>query len=279
MRYERYRDTVGFAAETLEILLEDEVQNNLPISFAMDESADAKDWFLASVKDEDGGIALTAVWTGLPYRIVMYETRNAANDAAVQLLSNELKSLGLPLPGVMAEQSLARRFAEAYAGAGGFQHQMSINIMRLDKVADFPRAPGHSRLLREEDLYFIPYWERIFQEECHIEVFDIPGNVKRVIDHLGKDIHYIWEDGCPVSQNYNERCTPNGAAISGVYTPPQYRGKGYASSVVADLSQTLLDRGYKFCYLFADASNPVSCGIYRNIGYYDYCCYDGFAFN
>ena len=55
--------------------------------------------------------------------------------------------------------------------------------------------------------------------------------------------------------------------------------QGYASSVVAELSQALLNRGNKFCCLFADAENPISCGIYRKIGYYDLCVVDVIKFD
>jgi predicted GNAT family acetyltransferase len=70
--------------------------------------------------------------------------------------------------------------------------------------------------------------------------------------------------------------TPNGAVISLVYTPPEHRRKGYGSSCVAALSQTLLSRGHKYCFLFTDLANPTSNHIYQAIGYqsvgdlYDY---------
>ncbi len=66
--------------------------------------------------------------------------------------------------------------------------------------------------------------------------------------------------------------------VNAVYTPPHYRGNGYASSVVAELSQILLDRGNQFCCLFADAKNPISCGIYRKIGYENQCIMDELKF-
>jgi predicted GNAT family acetyltransferase len=66
--------------------------------------------------------------------------------------------------------------------------------------------------------------------------------------------------------------------VNGVYTPNHYRGKDYASSVVAELSRMLLERGNKFCCLFADAKNPISCSIYRKIGYYDLCVFDELKF-
>ena len=61
--------------------------------------------------------------------------------------------------------------------------------------------------------------------------------------------------------------TPNGIRIGPVYTPPEFRGRGYASACVAAASQLQLDAGRRFCFLFADLSNPTSNHIYQEIGY------------
>ena len=56
-------------------------------------------------------------------------------------------------------------------------------------------------------------------------------------------------------------------AINSVYTPKEYRQKGYATAVVAELSRTILNSGKKFCTLFTDLANPTSNSIYQKIGY------------
>jgi hypothetical protein len=61
--------------------------------------------------------------------------------------------------------------------------------------------------------------------------------------------------------------TPNGIRIGPVYTPPEHRGKGYASNLVATQSQWLLDSGRRFCFLYTDLANPISNSIYQRIGY------------
>ena len=48
---------------------------------------------------------------------------------------------------------------------------------------------------------------------------------------------YLWEDGVPVAMAGWGGPTPGGARIGYVYTPPEHRGRGYASACVADLSQ------------------------------------------
>ncbi|MGE5275304.1 MAG: GNAT family N-acetyltransferase, partial [Verrucomicrobiota bacterium] len=45
------------------------------------------------------------------------------------------------------------------------------------------------------------------------------------------------------------------------------RGRGYATSLVAGLSQSLLDAGRRFCFLYTDLANATSNAIYERIGY------------
>jgi predicted GNAT family acetyltransferase len=51
-----------------------------------------------------------------------------------------------------------------------------------------------------------------------------------------------------------------------VYTPPERRGRGYASAVVAAMSRAVLGAGNR-CILYADLDNPTSNAIYRALGY------------
>jgi uncharacterized protein len=63
--------------------------------------------------------------------------------------------------------------------------------------------------------------------------------------------------------------TPGGDAgrINAVFTLEEERGKGYASACVAALSQRLLDRGWRYCLIFADRSNVTTNRIYSRLGY------------
>jgi len=78
---------------------------------------------------------------------------------------------------------------------------------------------------------------------------------------------YFWLDEEPVSMALWTGRTPRGVRITCVYTPPQFRRRGYASNLVAHLSQQLLDEGRSFCFLNTDLANPTSNSIYQKIGY------------
>ena len=67
------------------------------------------------------------------------------------------------------------------------------------------------------------------------------------------------------------RPSENGISVGPVYTPPEQRGRGYATHLTAAFSQHLLDAGYRFCTLFTDLANPTSNSIYQQIGYRAVC--------
>ena len=78
---------------------------------------------------------------------------------------------------------------------------------------------------------------------------------------------HIWEINGPVSIANVARPTRNGIAIHSVYTPPEHRNKGYATSCVWSLTQKMLADHYSFCSLYTDLANPTSNSIYAKIGY------------
>ncbi len=105
-------------------------------------------------------------------------------------------------------------------------------------------------------------------EAFSVEALGSVESVERLVDrHLQQGTAYLWENETPVSMASRVGITPNGARVSLVYTPPEHRRKGYCSTCVAALSQTLLNQGYRYCFLFTDQANPTSNHIYQAIGY------------
>jgi hypothetical protein len=66
--------------------------------------------------------------------------------------------------------------------------------------------------------------------------------------------------------------------VGGVYTPPELRNRGYATSCVAELSRNILQSGKEFCTLYTDLANPTSNSIYMKIGYKPVCDSVEYAF-
>jgi predicted GNAT family acetyltransferase len=74
-----------------------------------------------------------------------------------------------------------------------------------------------------------------------------------------------------LKQMGNHRNMLNVGGVGPVYTPPYFRGHGYASACVARVSQKILNSGKKYCVLYTNLANPVSNSIYQKIGYQTIC--------
>ena len=74
------------------------------------------------------------------------------------------------------------------------------------------------------------------------------------------------------------RPTRNGGSVSLVCTPPDLRGRGYATACVGELSRLLLESGWRYCALFADLANVAANRVYQRVGYEPSCDYDEYVF-
>jgi predicted GNAT family acetyltransferase len=72
---------------------------------------------------------------------------------------------------------------------------------------------------------------------------------------------YVWDDGDVVSIATCPRRSARSAS----------RSRGYASALVAGLTQHLLDEGVAFCCINTDLTNPTTNRIYPAIGYRPIC--------
>ena len=55
--------------------------------------------------------------------------------------------------------------------------------------------------------------------------------------------------------------------VGPVYTPPKGRRRGYATALVADVSQRALAAVTAKCMLYTDLANATSNSIYQAVGY------------
>jgi predicted GNAT family acetyltransferase len=151
-------------------------------------------------------------------------------------------------------------------------------VFALETVTELPRASGSMRHAGGADRGLLERWMREFSDETVPHERHDDEALRRMIEQrLGEELggFFIWSDGGePVSFAGAGSRTPNGVRIGPVYTPPALRGRGYATSLVAELSQLLLDRGRRFCFLYtnlANLANPTANAIYERIGYVRVC--------
>jgi len=279
MKFNLYSDVDEFKADVYEILLEDEVYNNLPIGIINGKRETAANWMLSTVTGNSGVIVLIAICTP-PFNLLLSKPKGVDDiGAAADQLIAGFKNIDFTPPGILAESSLAQVFASKYRGINKSRLKSTLVVMKLDKLVEYHMAPGFFRMLTEDDLSFTPSWEHAFCIDCDLPLYTPEENEARIRSRLGKNTHFIWEDGQPVAQAACGRETPNSAVISWVYTPPEFRGNGYATSVVAEVTKSIFGKGKQYCCLFADAANPVSRNIYRKLGFYDVFTFNEIKFD
>ena len=263
---ERLPDVDAFLAAAGPFLAEREAEHNLLLGIASNlqaglvpASSEPNDFFVCRAA---GRIVLAALRTP-PHNLVLSEVDDLAALTALADATTELQ-----LPGVSGPSGPAGEFAERWAGAVGRPPRLVLaeRIFRLTRVRPPAAPPGRLRLATPADRALLVDWFQAFTDEAlppGTPPFD-PGLVDRRI--AGGGI-YLWDDDGPVAFASVGSRTPNGARVGPVYTPPDRRGRGYASACVAGASQERLDSGLRFLFLFTDLANPTANHIYEAIGY------------
>lgn len=216
--------------------------------------------------EEAGAIVLVALQTP-PYRLVLSSSDVPAPLAA---LARALHDEGHVLPGVVGPVAAAEEFARCWQRATGWQATLhrAQRIYQLTAVRPPTPPPGAVRPATASDRTLLLRWFDAFQREAVGEEFPagVDAEVDRWFAASGRRL-YLWEDGTPASLAGVVGATPNGIRVGPVYTPPERRGRGYASGLVAAVSQAQLDAGRRWCVLYTDLANPTSNHIYQAIGY------------
>jgi predicted GNAT family acetyltransferase len=170
--------------------------------------------------------------------------------------------------GVSGVPDTARGIAAAWERrTGGTSRRTFSEAMHvLEQVQEPPRpAPGTLRLPRSGDRDLLIAWMREFVTEAGL--IGAAQSEQMVDSRMGQQGLLVWDDGQPVSLVGVNPAVAGVVRIGPVYTPPQFRHRGYAGSAVAALSRRALAGGAQRCMLFTDLANPTSNKIYAEVGY------------
>ncbi|MDJ0798572.1 MAG: GNAT family N-acetyltransferase [Calothrix sp. MO_167.B12] len=219
-----------------------------------------------AVVESAGQVIATAIRTP-PYKLVLSRIEDLG---AVELIAKDLYSQQTELPGFsgLIDETLA--FAQTWQNITGQACQlgMQMRIHQLHTVQNVPRSQGYLRNATDEDRSLLLKWYQEFDTEAMGAMGGTQESIEPAIDHhLQQNTAYIWEHEVPVTIIFCGGATANSKRIGPVYTPPEYRKQGYATTCVAELTEKLLQAGSQFCCLFTDLANPTSNKIYRKIGY------------
>ena len=223
--------------------------------------------------EREGAPVGAAFWTP-PYKFTVTEM----DVDALQLLANHLRDSYPQIPGAGGPKETVKRFSHFWnlKTQKSPLLEMSMRIYQLMQVEQVPLSPGALRNASVEDTDFLIEWTQLLNRDSGL--MDPVDERKIVEGYIREQRLFVWNDGQVRAMAGYGRETPHSLSVNMVYTPEEFRNRGYATSLVSCLSQKILDSGKKYCLLYTDLLNPTSNGIYQKIGYQPVCDWLAYRF-
>jgi predicted GNAT family acetyltransferase len=282
MQLQRFTDGTAFFQRVAPFLLAREAEHCLILGLCGHISRHPErfvDPYLGLV-EQDGAVVAVALRTP-PFNLTLSHTDM---PEALRLFVADLFGATPELSGVHGPSHLSRIFADEWQRVSGqaVQPGRHERVFQLERVQPVTSVSGQLRQLTEADIPLLAKWIEAFDVEALGSSGRQPHEIEVLRDrYVNSDNRtmYFWEDADKVvSMAGCGNPTLNGIRVGPVYTPPDQRGKGYASALAAAVSQLQLDNGRRFCTLFTDLSNPTSNHIYQTIGYQPVSDMDEYTF-
>jgi hypothetical protein len=174
-----------------------------------------------------------------PHNLVLARPRD---DAALSALAHNIDETPGAQGAVPEVDDFACLWSERRRVAARVVFEQTIYALRA--VADVSRAEGVCRPVTSDLLVHVVCGRALGEAST---VSDPEQQLRKRLDSPAAGFR-LWEHGGePVSLCGFSGRTPHGIRIGPVYTPPEHRGRGYGTSLVADVSAELLAVGYAIC--------------------------------
>lgn len=190
--------------------------------------------------------------------------------AAAEAIALELATVDPPLPGVNGEAATAAALAGTWATAKRVPVEPvdGQRLYRCDELVEPAPASGAPREAAEGDLDLLTEWMTGFQAETGDGVAGENPREATAAMVASRPV-WLWEDppGSPACMIGLTRVIAGVGRVGPVYTPPDRRGRGYAASLTAFGTRSILDGG-NVAALYTQLANPTSNALYQRLGYH-----------
>ncbi len=216
-----------------------------------------------SLHSDDGRTIGIAMRTA-PYNLVV----SPMDDVAAHALGAFIAVEDPDLPGITGPRVVVDGVLEGLASTRSPRTMMAdVARVLVDLTAPAP-VEGAARRASAADRAVIIDWHRAFAEEVGLPVHFVE---EIVAAGLAAGSLWLWTvAGTDVALAGHALPVeiPSGtvARLGPVYTPPQFRGRGFGTAVTAHVAASLRDAGCTVM-LFADATNARTNGIYQRLGF------------
>lgn len=195
-----------------------------------------------------------------------------APDHAAELANAVVKASGRTLIALLGPFP---QVEEAHRGLGGRpaskRSKEGLFALSIDETigVDLVSAPLVCRQARSEDLALLIDWR--FRYEMESTGLPSTGGTrefarKAIEGHVGREEAFLLEaDGEPVSLCTRTARAFESIQIGGVWTPPEFRNRGYSRAVVAGTLREAARDGVTRAVLFTE--NPAARQSYEALGF------------
>lgn len=174
----------------------------------------------------------------------------------------------IPFVQIHAEEALVKAFSAVFTKKTktAFIPRIEISVMSADKINDTPASEGRMRRAEGRDAHQIACFMLDMRRETSSSAAgDYASRLKWV--QKGLDKFYVWENDGNVVCCLKAIPAPACTVFTNIYTPPDERGKGYATSLTSGCAKTMLTIASPVCLLEADRFNSAALHVYRKIGF------------
>jgi uncharacterized protein len=211
---------------------------------------------------DDGVVVGAAFQSPLDFFSGITPMSRAATDAIADAMAATAPSL----PGVIGDAATAATFAGTWASRlhTPAHPEEGQRIYCLRTLVPPHDVPGSLRPASAADRDTLVRWTRGFDRDTGLGQ---PGtDTEASADHnLRAGRIVFWDHDGPVSMALTRAPVEGVARVGLVYTPPEHRGRGFASACVAAVSAHVLATDSDSCILYTQLANPTSNAIYRAI--------------
>lgn len=263
MKVVPFKDAAALMERCKKWLFENEALNNGLIGtldlLIAGSSVYTKPFWLGAVEN-DGNIVGVAVHAK-PDGLVTTRIPIAALDDLLQAID---EAIGAPHR-ILAPKAVAGVLAVKWAERSKLRQELQVvwNVYMLRSLAP-PARPvaGSLRLGDDNDRDIVRDWGRIYGEEVPAPV-DVTEFMLR---KLRRKELFLWEDNGPTTLVTLSGFTDHGVRVSSVFTPVEFRGRGYASAAVAAVCSRQFEQEMSFVTLVAVDGDPAE-RIYQRLGF------------
>jgi RimJ/RimL family protein N-acetyltransferase len=260
-----YADATEFAAASRGFLAVHAPEVNILATALADVLAGSYPGAVWAITRNHGGEVAGVAMRVPPYPVWL--SPHSASAAAA--LAQTWHSGGRAMPGVNGERKAVEVFVERWTELTGDRlvESAATRLYVLDLLVQ-PAVPGRPRPVRADDQALVTSWlEAFLAEAVHAGPReDAPAVADRLLQS-GNGLLWTDLDGRPASMAWHRAPAAGVSRVGPVYTPPEFRRRGYASAVTAAASQAALDAGAGRVCLYTDLANPTSNAIYQAIGF------------